>query len=334
LPPMAGWSGLRLPLGSNMEVTIVKVRCDISAGTRGADLGPDAIEIAAINRGSHLFDEHDFVDIETENRAIYDPVEEPFAKRVDALRRIFLRLSNCVGSLVLSPGSFPLVLAGGHGTAGGTIAGIKLAYPDKRLGVVWIDAHADVHSPWTTPSGNLHGMPVAMGLGEDHLALAKNSVSKETATKWKQLQQVGGIQPKFEARDLVYIGVRDTEEEERQFMAEKQIRNITVEELRRSGPEGAGKTALEYLKGCDVIYVSFDVDSLDISISNGTGTPVANGFFVQEVKVLIQTLLDSGKVCCFEVAEVNPTLDKQGNVTAEIAFDVMEMVVGHMESEK
>jgi arginase len=317
-----------------MDVTIVKVRCDISAGTRGADMGPDAIEVAAINKGNHLFDEHDFVDIETENRAIYDPEEYPYAKRAEALYRIFVRLSECVGSLLASPGSFPLVLAGGHGTAAGTIAGIKLAFPEKRLGVVWIDAHADVHSPWTTPSGNLHGMPVAMGLGEDNLAHTRNAVSKETAAKWKQLVQVGGIQPKFEARDLVYIGVRDTEEEETFLMAEKQIRNITVEELRQLGAEGAGKAALEHLQACDVIYVSFDVDSLDIRISNGTGTPVANGFLVPEVKALIRTLLDSGKVCCFEIAEVNPTLDKQGNVTAEIAFEVMDLVVGKVEREK
>ena len=150
------------------NIKIIKNRSDIGAGTRGSDLGIDAIEIAAINCGSDYFNRYTYCDVETENEVVYEKQKAPFAKRINKVLTVCTRLSEAV-KLSLSENNFPLVLSGDHSSALGTISGIKTAFPEKRLGVVWIDAHADIHSPYTTPSGNVHGMPLAAALADDNL---------------------------------------------------------------------------------------------------------------------------------------------------------------------
>ncbi|MDA9564150.1 arginase, partial [Flavobacteriales bacterium] len=228
---------------------------------------------------------------------------------------------------------FPLVLSGDHSSALGSISGIKMAYPDKRLGVVWIDAHADIHSPHTSPSGNIHGMPLAAALAEDNLDRKINEVAKDTNKTWESMKNIGGISPKVIAQDCVYFGVRDTEEPE-DYIAEKLgVKNYKVEEVRYRGLEVCVAEALDKLKDCDHIYISFDVDSMDCDlISKGTGTPVSKGFDQYEIIEIINQIIESGKVGCFEVVEVNPTLDNKGNVMAEVAFDVLHEVTKKLES--
>ncbi|MDG1477781.1 MAG: arginase [Vicingaceae bacterium] len=306
------------------KIKIIKNRSDIGAGTRGSDLGIDAIEIAAINVGSDFFNRYDYLDVETENEVVYEKQKAPFAKRIGKVLTVCSRLSEAVDE-TLSENVFPLVLSGDHSSALGTISGIKTAFPDKRLGVVWIDAHADIHSPYTTPSGNVHGMPLAAALGDDNLDRKINNLKPETDKAWEGLKNIGGFSPKVLHSDVVYFGVRDTEEPEEYAIEKNNIKNYRVDEVRYRGMDVCINETLDKLNDCDLIYVSFDVDSMDCDlISKGTGTPVSKGFDQGEIKTIINKVIESGKVACVEVVEVNPCLDNKGNVMAETAFDVLE----------
>jgi arginase len=218
---------------------------------------------------------------------------------------------------------FPIIIAGDHSTAYGSISGIKKAHPKKRLGVIWIDAHADFHTPYTTPSGNMHGMTLAMACDFDNLECKVNDPRGETLEYWEQIMNVGIGGAKIYPEDIVFVSVRDMEKPENYLVNKYGIGFIETEEVKKAGPEASALKALKMLDHCDLIYVSFDVDSLDSRISTGTGTPVPNGLTVEEAKVFNVTLGRSEKVCCWEVAEVNPTLDTE-NRMAESAFEIME----------
>ena len=170
------------------KIKIIKNRSDIGAGTRGSDLGIDAIEIAAINCDSDYFNRYDFVDVETENDVVYQKQKAPFAKRIGKVLTVCTRLAEEVKK-TLKSNQFPLVISGDHSSALGTISGIKTAFPEKRLGVIWVDAHADIHSPYTTPSGNIHGMPLAAALAEDNLDRKINEVKGETNENWEGMKK-------------------------------------------------------------------------------------------------------------------------------------------------
>ena len=218
-----------------------------------------------------------------------------------------------------------MVLSGDHSSALGTISGIKIAFPEKRLGVVWVDAHADIHSPYTTPSGNVHGMPLAAALADDNLDRKINDLEPDTDKAWEGLKNIGGFSPKVLHSDVVYFGVRDTEEPEEYAIKKNNIKNYRVDEVRYRGMDVCMNETLETLKDCDLIYISFDVDSMDCDlISKGTGTPVSKGFDQEEIKQIINKVIESGKVACVEVVEVNPCLDNKQNRMAEITFDLFE----------
>jgi arginase len=224
---------------------------------------------------------------------------------------------------------FPIVLAGDHSTAGGTIAGIKMANPKARLGVIWIDAQADLHSPYTTPTGNVHGMPLAATLNEDNTTNRINKPDKETVDLWNRLKKVGGMSPKITYKDLVYIALRDVEPEESYLIKKHKVRTFSTNEVRKNGVEKIARDALAHLSHCNLIYISFDVDSMDSSISKGTGTPVRNGITEKEAGSLIVRLIQNEKVCCFEICEVNPTLDRE-NLMAENTFEILQKAVSQL----
>lgn len=305
------------------NLRIIKNRSDIGAGTRGADMGIDAMEIAAINSGNNFFNRSPYIDVKTHNETIYDMVRNSFAKRIGFVVEQCTRVSNVVQE-TLGKKEFPLVLSGDHSSALGTISGIKAAYPKGRLGVVWIDAHADLHTPYTSPSGNVHGMPLAAALQEDNIPMKSNNPDKGTTASWEKLKKIGTDTPKFLPQDLIYFGVRDTEEAENKLIDRKNIKNYTVAEIRFRGIQKCIQEAIHKLSGCDLIYITFDVDSLDCDfVSRGTGTPVSFGFSPEEAKELITGFLKSEKVVCTEFTEVNPLLDNKGNLMAETAFDIL-----------
>ncbi|MCD6062093.1 MAG: hypothetical protein K0R82_4 [Flavipsychrobacter sp.] len=307
------------------NIKIIEVRSEIGAGTRGASLGIDAIRIAALDFMSSFFVNFPSEQVENENRLLYEPVASPYAKRIQGVYTMYERVAKSVSD-TLKSGLFPLVLAGDHSTAGGTIAGIKMARPKNRLGVIWIDAHADLHTPYTTPSGNMHGMPLATALAEDNIESQVHNPDAQTVDFWNKLKSIGKIQPKINPSDIVYIAMRDFEKEEEHLIKKYGIKVIPTQEVRRKGVESVVRSALLHLSACDDIYVSFDVDSLDSSISRGTGTPVSNGLKEREAEDLIASFMQNHKICCFEVTEVNPTLDKE-NLMAEIAFNILQRSV-------
>lgn len=308
------------------NIKIIKNRSDIGAGTRGADMGIDAIEIAAINTGNDYFTRFDFEDVETENESIYNKVNNTFAKRIEHVYYQCTRVSNTVQETINND-VFPLVLSGDHSSALGTISGVKSALSDKRVGVVWIDAHADLHSPYTSPSGNVHGMPLAAAIADDNVACQANEVGEQTKKYWDAMKTIGIADTKIRPEDIVFFGVRDTEEPEEKQIEKYGIKNYAVDEVRFRGLEACLNETIEKLNDCDVIYVSFDVDSMDCDlVSYGTGTPVPKGFDQYEVIEIINKLLETQKVVCLEFVEVNPLLDFKGNKMAETAFEVLDAV--------
>jgi arginase len=314
------------------SIKLIKNRSDLGAGTRGADMGIDAIEIAAINKKDDYFNCFPFEDIETENETIYNKVNNSFAKRIGSVLGVCTRLSKSI-SKNLKNNSLPIVLSGDHSSALGSISGIKTAYPKKRLGVIWIDAHADIHSPYTSPSGNIHGMPLAAALNDDNLDFQINDVSDETKNYWTKLKNIGIEGQKVRHEDVIYFGLRDMEEPEKATLKKNKMKNYTVSEMRFRGFNNCLNEAIERLSDCEIIYISFDVDSMDCDlISKGTGTPVSKGFDQQEVIEIIKAFVQTKKVVCFEVVEVNPTLDTKGNVMAETAFDVLKETTNAIKS--
>lgn len=310
------------------NVKFVEVKSEIGAGTRGASLGVDAIKIAALDYGSNLFNKYESVEIRTENKLLFGSPGSPYAKRLKGVLSIYERVADEV-SAILKSKAFPIVLAGDHSSAGGTIAGIRQAFPKQKLGVIWIDAHADIHSPYTTPTGNVHGMPLAASLAEDNIQSRINKPDKETVDLWNKLKKVGGVSPKITYKDLVFISLRDVEPEESYLLKKHKVKIFTTNDVKRNGVEKISRDALAHLSHCNLIYVSFDVDSMDSSISKGTGTPVRNGITEKEAGSLCVRLIQNEKVCCFEIAEVNPTMDKE-NLMAENTFEILQRVVSQI----
>tara|TARA_R110002049_G_scaffold151387_3_gene314975 strand:- start:3059 stop:4009 length:951 start_codon:yes stop_codon:yes gene_type:complete len=305
-------------------IKLLEIRSEIAAGTRGASLGSDALRIASLNKNSSYFSDYHLELIADRNDLLWSVNPTPSAIRIEGLVEVYQNVSESV-SKVIAEGNFPLVLAADHASAGGTIAGIKKAYPNKRLGVIWIDAHGDLHSPYTSPTGNMHGMPLATALGINNEECQVNQVKDLTLEKWNELKNMGGMSPKILPSDLVFFGVRDTEQPE-DFLIEKHgIKNYTVSNTRKLGIKKAVAETLKKLADCDILYISFDVDSMDPDVvSYGTGTPVKDGFNPAEAQEIIQQLLESKKVVTFEMVEINPTLDNKCNKMAETAFEILE----------
>ncbi len=303
------------------EFKIIEVKSELGAGTRGASLGSEAIKIAALDFGSRYFKQHKITEIPNENHLLLESTGNQYAKRISGVLTMAERIAEEVARTLVN-NEFPIILGGDHSCSAGTVAGIKKAFPKSRLGIIWIDAHSDIHSPYTSSSGNLHGMPLAIALDEDNIESKINKPDQETINYWYQLKNVANIAPKIKYSDLVYIAMRDAEAPEQFLLKKHKVKNFPTLEVRRRGVERVAIDALKYLDHCDLIYISFDVDTLDASISKGTGTPAPNGLTAREAGNLVARLMTSEKVCCFEMAEVNPTLDKE-NIMAENAFEIL-----------
>ncbi len=307
------------------NIKLIEVPSEIGAGTRGASLGIDAIKIAALDFMSNFFVHFPSEKIQVENQLLFEQIHSPYAKRIHGVLSMYERISKAVSESIKN-NFFPVILSGDHSNAGGTIAGIKMAKPKSKLGVIWIDAHADLHTPYTTPSGNMHGMPLATAIAEDNQDSKVHSLDEKTEKIWNQLKTIGGIKQKVLPEDIVFISLRDFEKEEKNLIEKYGMKVIPTSEVRRNGAENVSRKVLRYLSDCTDIYVSFDVDSLDSAISKGTGTPVSNGLREREAEDLISKFMQNRKVCCFEITEVNPTLDKE-NLMAEIAFNILQRSV-------
>ena len=306
---------------------MIEVPSELGAGTRGSSMGPMALRFADMNKGRRKINKYMTSRVGDLNYLLSKPTAFENAKNIDSIAQVVNAIALEV-ERSLSEGDFPLILTGDHSNAAGSIAGIKNFYEDKRLGVVWIDAHADIHTPLTTPSGNVHGMPVAVSLGIDNKANAINEYDDDTMEYWNELKYAGskGISPKIQPQDIVYIDIRDLERQEWEIIEELNIEFYTPKEVKEYGIERVAKETLEYLKDCDIIYVSFDVDSLDPKVSTGTGTPYPDGLQLHEAKTLLYHLLKYPKTIALEITEINPLLDSQ-NKMAKATLEILEEVL-------
>ena len=300
---------------------------ELGAGTRGASLGPEAILSAARAKTSKLFKDREIRIIQDQNHLLDQQNEGSFAKNIDGIISVFHSVENEIND-ALSAKDFPIIIAGDHSSAGATISSISRFYPNKKLGVLWIDAHADLHTPYSTPSGNMHGMPLATALGFDNLACKRNEVDGVTVEKWNKLKS-NSLQPE----NLIYIAVRDTEKEEDFLINQFNIKNYSVEDVRQLGMDNLINELNKKFSEVDYLYVSFDVDSMDPELtSHGTGTPVPNGLSPEEANQILLGACKNDKLVALEIVEINPCLDEKKNKMAETALVIIESIVETLEN--
>ena len=305
---------------ARMDLRLIEAASEIGAGTRGTSMGMAALRVAAWKLGSELFGHAEESILRDENDVLYEDDRSPNAHHIDGLIRFESDLAYEVYKY-LRNSVFPIVVGGDHSIAIGSVSGTKMAFPDQRLGVVWIDAHADLHSPWTTPSGNVHGMPLALLMQIEKKG--KNRPRVYTMDTWDRLRKIGVSGPKLLPSDLVFIALRDYEPEEEAIIKEHGIKVITVDDLRKHGTDAAVKETLAHLTGCQRLHISFDVDSLDLSISVGMGTPVSNGLNLEEARALLSGFCADPKTATLDVVEINPALNT-GNAMAEATLSILE----------
>ena len=309
------------------NLTLVFNRSELGAGTRGSSLGIDSILIEASKRMKSFFIETPSIKITDKNQFLFKKSKYKWAKYAEPLVEVYKDISNKI-EIELANDRCPIIFSGDHSNAYGSICGLKNNYPNEELGVIWIDAHADLHSPYTTPSGNIHGMPLAMALNEDNFKFEIGDVDDDTIEVWNKLKKINDIFPKIKPSNIVYIGLRDTEKEEDYLIKKHNITVFNPLEVRRLGVKNMVKSIKkDILKKCKHIYVSFDVDSLDSEkVSSGTGTPIKNGLLIDECKEMLSSFYNWDKFRCLEITEINPLLDKK-NEMAKSIFDILEDVL-------
>lgn len=294
----------------NPNVSIIGVSIDLGAGTPGVSLGPSAIRYAGVTDklmsiGYDVNDEGDIL----ANRPLSPLTDGVKLRFLDEVTRVNTELCDKV-SKVMDEGRFPLVLGGDHSIAIGTIAGV--AQHKKNLGVIWFDAHGDINTEETSPTGNIHGMPVAVSLGLGH----------------ESLTSIGGAFKKIKAENIVYIGCRDLDAGERKVLKELGITVFTMHEVDRYGMPAIIDQAIKIAgDGTDGIHVSFDLDSLDPSDVQGTGTRVPGGLTYREGNFALEMIALSEKLVSAEFVEVNPLIDNK-NVTAKTAVSLIGSLMG------
>jgi arginase len=303
------------------EAVMILSQFDIGAGKKGAAAGPAAVrdEIEHLGLVFNSYEVLDGLEITTRN------ISHEFGKHIEDILEASLRLNDKVEAMLNSK-KFPVILSGDHSNAIGGLSGLKNANPDKRIGVIWIDAHADLHSPYTTPSGNIHGMPLAALGGLDNENDKRNDVDEDVAYYWNELKKLGvlNLTPKFDLRDLVFIGIRDAEKEEWDIIENMNVKTYEPQDIREHGIYYVLNHALKHLEGCDLLYISFDADSLDPAVSVGTGTTSPGGLSVAEAEIIFRTLLNHPKTGAFEITEVNPHLDEKGKEMAKVIAGLLQ----------
>ncbi len=294
----------------NNNISIIGVPLDLGAGTRGVNLGPDAIRYADVaKRLENIgYNVEDCGDIPVDRFAAITE-EGSNLKNLNVISKVNSMLCNKVFS-VMSEGKFPIVLGGDHSIAIGTIFGVL--QHKKNLGVIWFDAHGDINTPDTSPSGNIHGMPVAVLLGMGN----------------KELTGIGGEKSFLKKENIVYIGSRDLDGGERKAMKEQGIKVFTMHEIDDIGIKKVMEEAIKIAgDGTDGIHVSFDMDGLDPSIAPGTGTKVPGGMNYREGHYALELIAKSEKLVSAEFVEVNPLLDNS-NMTGKAASALIGSLMG------
>jgi arginase len=291
------------------KVAIIGAALDLGQGRRGVDMGPSAMRAAGLEErirslGYEVREHGNVESPEPEATAVHDER----ARFLPQILEICARIAGAVGEAVAA-GETPLVLGGDHSVALGTLGGLAAA--QGAGGVLWIDAHSDINTPETSPSGNVHGMPLAAALG-----LAGPAFEHPA---WPI--------PAVEPRRVALLGVRQLDEGERALLRQAGVRVFSMSEIDRIGIERAVREALDRVAGGAFVHVSLDMDVLDPEIAPGVGTPVRGGLTYREAHLALELVAESGLAGSLEVVEVNPILDRE-NTTALTAVELVASALG------
>jgi arginase len=297
-----------------VRVEIIGVPLDLGAGHRGVDMGPSALRVAGIQRRltelGHQVHDRGNVEVPVSEALAAQPGNLRFLKEIaSTCANLAAEVENCCRA-----GCFPLVLGGDHSIAIGTIAGVAAHHRARgqSIGLLWFDAHGDMNNPASTPSGNIHGMPFAVALGDGA----------------PELTGILGPGPKIDPAHAVLIGARSLDRRERDLIKRSGIQVYTMREIdeRHIGAVVSEAIAIAGA-GTAAIHVSFDMDCLDPDHAPGVGTPVDGGLSYREAHLAMELLADSGRVHSLEIVEVNPILDLR-NRTAELAVELVASGLG------
>jgi arginase len=296
------------------QLTLIGVPLDLGAGRRGVDMGPSALRVAGLaDRVRELgYDLQDAGDLPVKIAETQGP-GDPRQKYLNEIREVCERLRDAVEAAA-GEGSLPVVLGGDHSIAMGTLAGLGRHFrkSGERIGLVWFDAHADANTPETSPSGNIHGMPLAVALGQGEASLVN----------------LAGFAPMVEGRHAALVGIRDVDARERANVKASGIGAFTMRDVDERGMRSVMEEAIaRAASGTAGLHVSFDMDGMDPSAAPGVGTPSPGGLSYREAHLAMEMLADSGKVVCAEFVEVNPVLDHQ-NGTARLAVGLLAWLLG------
>lgn len=295
------------------DVRLLGVPMDLGAGRRGVDMGPSAVRLAdlagRVRALGHGFKDLGDVSVPISERRDPGPGPKYLKEIVRTCRRLAPRVEN-----IMDEGCFPIVVGGDHSMGIGTISGVSSHFRKRgeRMGLVWIDAHADMNTPDSSPSGNIHGMPLASLLGYGA----------------PELVELGGFSPKIAPENTVLVGIRSVDEDERQLVIRSGIHYYEMMKIDALGMARVISEAIHLAgQGTAGVHVSLDADGIDPDFAPGVGTPVPGGINLREAHLMLEVLNDSGRMCSLEIAEVNPILDTQ-NRTAELMCELVSSALG------
>jgi arginase len=299
---------------TGLIVHILGVPMDLGSGRRGVDMGPSAIRIAGLDQrlrelGHKVVDDGDIVIKNMEELKVGNERARYLGEIARASGVIARKVERIIGL-----GHFPLVLGGDHSIAVGTVSGIAgfARRENRRVGLLWIDAHGDINTPETSPSGNIHGMPVAALLGYGA----------------SELTGIGGWAPKVDPANVALVGIRSLDSGEKKRLKETGVQVHTMSEIDRHGVHQVMKKAIARVTdGTDFIHVSFDLDAVDPAVAPGVGPPVKGGLDYREAHLIMEVIADSGIMTSMEVVEANPILD-EGNASAEFGVELIQSAFG------
>jgi arginase len=290
------------------RIAIIGASLDLGSGRRGVDMGPSAIRYAGLEERLTQLG-YSCIDHGNVSTAVLEAADEhdPRVRYLPEIRSTCTQVSRLV-SEALDGGSFPLVLGGDHSVALGTLSG--LSSRDGLGGVLWIDAHGDLNTPDDSPSGNVHGMPLAAALGEGG-----------------ELFENGWHLPALDPARVALVGVRELDQGEQARIRRLGIKVFTMSDVDRMGIVRVIEQALAHIAGPGFVHVSLDMDALDPEVAPGVGTPVRGGLSYREAHLALELVAESGLANALEVVEVNPILDRE-NATALLAVELVASALG------
>jgi arginase len=290
------------------KIRIIGVPMDLGASRRGVDMGPSALRVAGLQARIKQLG-HTVEDIG--NISVKQPEEMSFgekrAKYLDEIKDACNDLGQAVQKS-LDDGFLPLVLGGDHSIAAGSVSGVAAHFrkSKKQIGCIWLDAHSDMNTPETSPSGNVHGMPLSALLGYS----------------MPELHDLFGFHPKVEPQNVALVGVRDLDPHEKKFIKKLGVKAFTMREIDERGMREVMSDAIKYaMDDTDGIALSLDMDFVDPADAPGVGTPVRGGVTYREAHLALEMIADSESMVSMEIVEINPVIDEH-NRTALLAVEL------------